>query len=101
MKSHKTIIKTTDDSHTVIDNASFGKDDQKVSMHGMATQGPIEVTGNSVGLGPGGKLIFGNPNLATATCPSCQEKIRADKNELSKYTHIKCPRCGSVHAIGG
>ena len=101
IKSHKTFIRTTDDSNTIIDNASFGKEDQKVSMHGMATQGPIEVTGNSVGFGPGGKLIFGNPNMVSAICPSCQQTIQADKTELSKYTSVKCPHCGSVHAIGG
>ncbi len=79
VESHKTVIRTTNDSHTIIDNTSFGKKDQKVSMHGMATQGPIEVTGNSVGFGSRGKLIFGNPNLVSATCPSCHQTIQADK----------------------
>ncbi len=100
VRSHKTILRTTDESHTIVDNTFFGKGNEKVSMHGMATQGPIEVTGNSVGFGPGGKLIFGNPNIVSAICPSCQQTIQADKMELAKYKSIKCQHCGTIHRIG-
>ncbi|PSU50124.1 hypothetical protein C9J12_05115 [Photobacterium frigidiphilum] len=95
--SANTHLHASGGSSNFVDRTNFTDGSRTVGMQGISTQGDIHVSGNSVGFGNGGALLFGgNPNLISGRCPSCQNKIELDKRSLAGYSSIQCPHCKNV-----
>ena len=97
VNSEKTHLHATNNSKNFVDGTTFQGSGGAVSMQGISTQGPISVQGSGIGFGAGGSISFGgNPNLVSATCPVCDERLQADKRELAKYSQVQCHKCKTV-----
>ncbi|ARZ61496.1 MULTISPECIES: hypothetical protein [Bacillus cereus group] len=99
INSKRTHLRATNHSSNYLQGTKFNDSSGTVGMNGITQQGDIQVTGNSVGFGNGGTLIFGNPNEVKAKCTTCNKMIVADRIELQRYSHIECPHCKSIFRI--
>jgi len=93
IKAGSTLLHASGNSKNYVDNTTFQGKEGSVKMDGITTQGNIVVSESSVGFGPGGAIIFGNPNLVSANCPRCGARIEVDKTKLIGYSSIRCPKC--------
>ncbi len=97
VRSPNTHLHASGGSRNFIDSANFTDGAGSVGMQGISTKGNIHITGNSVGFGNGGALIFGgNPNLVSGECSICHKRVEVDKRKLAGYTSIRCPHCNST-----
>lgn len=97
IRSPHTYLHASGGSSNIISGTKFKDDSGSVGMQGISTKGNIHVTGNSIGFGSGGTLIFGgNPNLVLGECPICHTTNQIDRRMLSGLTKIQCTSCKSV-----
>jgi hypothetical protein len=95
--SPNTHLHASGGSRNFMDRTQFIDSSNSVGMQGISTKGDIHVTGNSVGFGSGGALIFGgNPNLVSGKCPICHKVVEVDRRQLKGYTSVQCPHCNAV-----
>lgn len=95
--SPNTHLHASGGSSNYVDRTQFVDGKGSVGMQGISTKGDIHVTGNSVGFGAGGALIFGgNPNLVSGQCPICKKLVEVDKSQLRGYANVQCPHCKAV-----
>jgi DNA-directed RNA polymerase subunit RPC12/RpoP len=95
--SPSTRLHASGGSRNFVDGTTFTDPSGTVGMKGIATQGNIHVSGNSVGFGPGSALIFGgNPNEVSGVCPKCGGRVTVDKRRLMGYSTVQCPHCSQV-----
>lgn len=100
INSPRTHLRATNYSSNYLQGTDFKDLQGIVGMNGITQQGNIEVTGNSVGFGEGGTLIFGNPNEVEGKCPKCGYNIVvADKTKLHLLSPIQCPKCKNKFLI--
>lgn len=91
--ARKTHLQAYNHSTNIIDGTEFEDHGGSVRMQGISQTGNIQVTGNSIGFGNNGTLIFGNPNMVRGNCPYCNYLIEIDKTRLCGYSSIQCPNC--------
>lgn len=99
INSRRTHLRATNHSSNFLQGTHFKDSTGTVGMNGITQQGNIQVTGNSVGFGEGGTLIFANPNEVNGKCPTCNNVIVADRIELQRYSRIQCPQCKNIFNI--
>ncbi|WP_394136913.1 hypothetical protein [Cytobacillus oceanisediminis] len=99
INSQRTHLRATNHSSNFLQGTEFKDSTGSVGMNGITQQGNIQVTGNSVGFGEGGTLIFGNPNEVRGKCPTCNNVIVADRFELQRHSRIQCPGCRDIFNI--
>ena len=99
INSPRTHLRATNYSSNYLQGTDFKDLQGIVGMNGITQQGNIQVTGNSVGFGEGGSLIFGNPNEVEGKCPKCGNNIVADKTKLHLLSRIQCPECKNTFPI--
>ncbi|PEZ23259.1 hypothetical protein CN345_28855 [Bacillus thuringiensis] len=99
INSNRTHLRATNHSSNYLKGTKFNDSSGTVGMNGITQQGDIQVTGNSVGFGEGGVLIFGNQNEVRGKCPRCNNEVIADKFELQRYTKIRCSKCLGIFDI--
>lgn len=95
INSPRTHLRATNHSSNYLQGTNFRDSEGTISVSGITQQGDNEFTGNSIGFGEGGTLIFGPPeNEITGECPNCRNIIVADKNKLRANSPIQCSQCG-------
>ncbi|MGD7046146.1 hypothetical protein [Jeotgalibacillus proteolyticus] len=99
INSQRTHLRATNQSSNFLQGTHFKGSTGAVGMNGITQQGNIQVTGNSVGFGEGGTLIFDHPNNVNGKCPVCGYVIVADRLELQRSSHIQCPQCKNTFII--
>lgn len=96
INSPHTHLRATDHSSNYLQGTNFKGLEGTVSVNGITQQGNNVFTGNSIGFGEGGTLIFGPPeNKIEGKCPKCGYTIIADKTKLQTNSPIQCPQCKS------
>ncbi|PYZ96621.1 hypothetical protein CR205_13015 [Alteribacter lacisalsi] len=96
INSRRTHLRATNHSSNYLQGTDFKDTTGTVGVNGITQKGNIQITGNSIGFGEGGTLIFGNPNEVNGKCSKCNYHIVADKTVLQRYSSIQCPQCKNI-----
>jgi protein-disulfide isomerase len=97
ISSPSTHLHASGGSRNFVDGSTFSDHSGTIGMQGIATQGDIHISGNSVGFGADGALIFGgNPNEVSGVCPRCSGRVTVDKRKLVGFLNVQCPHCSQI-----
>jgi hypothetical protein len=96
INSRRTHLSATNHSSNYLQGTDFKDFTGTVGINGITQKGNIQITGNSIGFGEGGTLIFGNPNEVKGKCPICNSEVVANRIELQRFSKIQCPQCKNI-----